>query len=41
MSYDRDDALVFLDPAQQATVRATARALRTSGSLSVLRWMGD
>jgi hypothetical protein len=28
MSYDRDDALVFLDPAQQTTIKATANALR-------------
>ena len=39
MSYDRDDALVFLDAVQQSVVKATARALRTSNALTVLRWI--
>ena len=39
MSYDREDALVFLDSGQQSLVKSTARALRTSGALSVLRWL--
>ena len=36
MSYDRDGGPVFLDPAQEATIKSTATALRTSGALSVL-----
>jgi hypothetical protein len=39
MSYDREDALVFLDAAQQSIVKTTARALRTSGALDVLDWI--
>lgn len=39
MSYDREDALVFLDANQQAIVKGTARALRTSGALSVIDWI--
>lgn len=39
MSYDRDDALVFLDRAQQAIVLGRARMLRTSGALSVVDWV--
>ena len=39
MSYDRDDALVFLDAAQQTLVKNTARYLRTSGTLNVLDWI--
>lgn len=39
MSYDRDDALVFLDPSQQAIVQATSRALRASGSLPAVDWI--
>jgi hypothetical protein len=39
MSYDREDALVFLDSPQQSIVKNTARALRTSGTLSVLDWL--
>ncbi len=38
MSYDREDALVFLDAAQQGLVKNTARALRTSGALTVMDW---
>ena len=40
MSYDREDSLVFLDAGQQALVKNTARALRTSGALSVMDWVG-
>ena len=39
MSYDRDDALVFLDAGQQSVVKATARVQRTSHALDVLRWI--
>ena len=39
MSYDRDDALVFLDASQQSIVKNTARYLRTSTTLSVLDWI--
>lgn len=39
MSYDRDDALVFLDSSQQSIVRNTARYLRTSSTLNVLDWI--
>ncbi len=38
MSYDREDAFVFLDAAQQGLVKNTARALRTSGALTVMDW---
>jgi len=39
MSYDRDDdALVFLDAAQQAIVKSTANTLRMSSALSVVDW---
>jgi hypothetical protein len=38
MSYDREDALVFLDAAQQAIVKSTANTLRLSGALAVLGW---
>jgi hypothetical protein len=38
MSYDRDDALVFLDSAQQAIIKSTANSLRMSSALSVLDW---
>lgn len=41
MSYDREDALVFLDAGQQALVKSTARALRSRGALSVLDWVDD
>jgi len=39
MSYDREDALVFLDASQQSIVKNTTRYLRTSGSLNVLDWI--
>jgi hypothetical protein len=39
MSYDRDDALVFLDTSQQSIVKNTARYLRTSSTLNVLDWI--
>jgi predicted Zn-dependent protease len=38
MSYDREDALVFLDAAQQAIVKSTANTLRMSGALAILGW---
>ncbi len=38
MSYDRDDALVFLDAAQQAIVKSTANTLRMSSALAVVGW---
>ncbi len=38
MSYDREDALVFLDSAQQAIVKSTANTLRMSSALSVIDW---
>jgi hypothetical protein len=36
MSYDREDALVFLDASQEAIVRSTANTLRMSSALSVI-----
>lgn len=39
MSYDRDDALLFLDAPQQSIVKSTARYLRTSSTLNVLDWI--
>ncbi len=39
MSYDREDALVFLDAPQQSIVKNTARYLRTSSTLDVLDWL--
>ncbi len=39
MSYDRDEALVFLDAAQKALVKSTANTLRMSGGLTVLDWL--
>ena len=39
MSYDRDDALVFLDASQQSIVKSTARYLRTSSTLDVTDWV--
>ncbi len=39
MSYDREDALVFLDATQQGIVKTTARALRTTSALTVLDWI--
>ena len=38
MGYDRDDALVFLDPSQQTLVIARAHTLRTSGALFTFGW---
>ncbi len=35
MSYDRDDALVFLDATQKALVRERTRALRTGGAITI------
>ena len=40
MSYERDGGVVFLDPAQEATIKATAAALRTSNVLAVIDWLG-
>ncbi len=39
MSYDREDALVFLDAGQQSIVKVTTRALHTSGALDVRDWI--
>lgn len=39
MSYDRDDALVFLDAGEQSLVKNRARVLQTSGALSVIDWL--
>lgn len=39
MSYDREDALVFLDANQKALVTARARTLRTSGAITITDWI--
>lgn len=39
MSYDREDALVFLDATQKALVTARAHTLRASNALDVIDWI--